>query len=91
MPGRRLTGGCGCGKRLKFRQRPGPGCCGHGSDPRRFKRIEQRELERELAEDAADAATAREARESIGAGEAVVPWEQVRAEAAAGVTPVPRC
>lgn len=34
-------------------------------------------------EDAADSAAAREARASIGAGEPVVPWEQVRAEAGA--------
>jgi hypothetical protein len=81
MLGRWLAGGCGCGRRLKFRQPLGPDCCGHGSDPRRFKRIEQRETERELAEDLADAATARAARASIAAGEPVVPWEQVRAEA----------
>ncbi len=40
MLGRWLTGGCGCGKRLKFRQPLGPDCCGYDSDPRRAKRIE---------------------------------------------------
>lgn len=49
MLGRWLTGGCGCGKRLKFRHPLGLDCCGHDSDPRRFKRREQRELARELA------------------------------------------
>jgi len=44
MLGRWLTGGCGCGRRLKSRQPLGPDCCGHGSDPRRFKRREQREV-----------------------------------------------
>jgi hypothetical protein len=44
MIGRWLTGGCGCGRRLKFRQPLGPDCAGHGSDPRRFKRREQREV-----------------------------------------------
>lgn len=47
--GRYLTGGCGCGKRLKFRQPLGLDCCGHDSDPQRFKRRERRELARELA------------------------------------------
>jgi hypothetical protein len=45
MLGRWLTGGCGCGRRLKFRQPLGPDCCGHASDPRRFKRREQREVQ----------------------------------------------
>jgi antitoxin (DNA-binding transcriptional repressor) of toxin-antitoxin stability system len=36
----------------------------------------------ELLEDFADAAAARAARESIEAGEPVVPWEQVKAETA---------
>ena len=35
----------------------------------------------ELLEDFADAAAAREARASIDAGEPLVPWEQVKAEA----------
>jgi excisionase family DNA binding protein len=43
----------------------------------------KRELARESAEDFADAAAAREARASIEAGEPVIPWEQVKAEAAA--------
>jgi antitoxin (DNA-binding transcriptional repressor) of toxin-antitoxin stability system len=34
-----------------------------------------------LLEDFADAATAREARASIEAGEPLIPWEQVKAEA----------
>jgi hypothetical protein len=34
-----------------------------------------------LVEDFADAAAAREARASIAAGEPLVPWEQVKAEA----------
>jgi antitoxin (DNA-binding transcriptional repressor) of toxin-antitoxin stability system len=34
-----------------------------------------------LVEDFADAAAAREARASIAAGEPIVPWEQVKAEA----------
>jgi hypothetical protein len=79
MLGRWLTGGCRC--RPRDNRTWGLDCAGHESDPRRFKRIEQRELERELAEDQADAATAREARASIAAGEPVVPWEQVKAEA----------
>lgn len=79
MLGRWLTGGCHC--RPHDNRTWGPDCAGHESDPRRAKRIERRELERELAEDLADAAIAREARESIEAGELVVPWEQVRAEA----------
>jgi hypothetical protein len=49
LPGRYLTGGCGCGKRLKFRQPPGLDCCGHDSDPRRVRRRERRDLEREIA------------------------------------------
>lgn len=35
----------------------------------------------ELLEDFADAATAREARASIEAGEPLIPWEQVKADA----------
>ena len=35
----------------------------------------------ELLEDFADAAAAREARASIDAGEPLIPWEQVKAEA----------
>ena len=35
----------------------------------------------ELLEDFADAAAAREARASIEAGEPLVPWEQVKADA----------
>jgi len=35
----------------------------------------------ELLEDFADAAVARQARASIAAGESLIPWEQVKAEA----------
>jgi antitoxin (DNA-binding transcriptional repressor) of toxin-antitoxin stability system len=35
----------------------------------------------ELLEDFADAAAAREARASVAAGEPLIPWEQVKAEA----------
>ena len=52
--GRYLTGGCGCGKRLKFRQPLGPDCCGHDSDPRRFKRAEARQVEQEIADGSAE-------------------------------------
>ncbi|MGH3192792.1 MAG: hypothetical protein ACRDOL_37190 [Streptosporangiaceae bacterium] len=38
----------------------------------------------ELLEDFADAATAREARASIEAGEPLIPWEEIKAEAGLG-------
>jgi hypothetical protein len=38
----------------------------------------------ELLEDFADATTAREARASIEAGEPLVPWEEIKAEAGLG-------
>jgi antitoxin Phd len=45
-----------------------------------LERLSPEELA-ELLEDFADAAAAREARASIEAGEPVIPWEQVKAEA----------
>ena len=45
-----------------------------------LERLSPEELA-ELLEDFADAAAAREARASIAAGEPVVPWEEVKAEA----------
>ena len=58
MLGRYLTGGCGCGKRLKFRQPLGLDCCGHDSDPRRFKRTEAQQVEQEIAAGIAEYADA---------------------------------
>ena len=54
MLGRWLTGGCGCGKRAKFHQPLGLDCCGHAPDARRFKRIEAREVEQEIADELLD-------------------------------------
>jgi prevent-host-death family protein len=45
-----------------------------------LERLSPEELA-ELLEDFADAAAAREARASIEAGEPLIPWEQVKAEA----------